>query len=171
MSRVRQAANPSHTRTATEPAQESAARLSGTLRLRGDDTPTVAPEPSAARRIRWSEDVVDNEGMGKKSSKEPGPWEKAVQNLNLPTLAPTLIVTAKSIVEGNEHAVPTIHIPEEENHPQKGPPGTKRRVTVVRVIIAMRVPSQNESPVRMHMRKCPSPPKTNPEMLEKYHTR
>ncbi|KAJ5248664.1 hypothetical protein N7468_000115 [Penicillium chermesinum] len=122
MSRVRQAANPSHTRTATEPAQESAARLSGTLRLRGDDTPTVAPEPSAARRIRWSEDVVDNEGMGKKSSKEPGPWEKAVQNLNLPTLAPTLIVTAKSIVEGNEHAVPTIHIPEEENHPQKGPP-------------------------------------------------
>lgn len=34
---------------------------SGTLRLRA--------EPQARRGIRWAEDVVDNEGMGKKSSK------------------------------------------------------------------------------------------------------
>jgi protein phosphatase 1 regulatory subunit 11 len=34
---------------------------SGTLRLRA--------EPSERRGIRWAEDVVDNEGMGKKSSK------------------------------------------------------------------------------------------------------
>lgn len=34
---------------------------SGTLRLRA--------EPSEQRHIQWAEDVVDNEGMGKKSSK------------------------------------------------------------------------------------------------------
>lgn len=33
----------------------------GTLRLRG--------EPMEDRRIRWAEDVIDNEGMGKKTSK------------------------------------------------------------------------------------------------------
>jgi protein phosphatase 1 regulatory subunit 11 len=31
------------------------------LRLRG--------EAASSRRIRWAEDVIDNEGMGKKSSK------------------------------------------------------------------------------------------------------
>ena len=34
---------------------------SGTLRLRA--------EPVQRRHIQWAEDVVDNEGMGKKSSK------------------------------------------------------------------------------------------------------
>ena len=34
---------------------------SGVLRLRA--------EPSEQRRIQWAEDVIDNEGMGKKSSK------------------------------------------------------------------------------------------------------
>jgi hypothetical protein len=34
-----------------------------TLRLRAE------AEPSERRRIQWAEDVVDNEGMGKKSSK------------------------------------------------------------------------------------------------------
>lgn len=41
-----------------------------TLRLRAEEAPPEAPEETApSRRIRWSEDVVDNEGMGKKSSK------------------------------------------------------------------------------------------------------
>lgn len=47
-------------------------RISGTLRLRGENNPTAAEtdqEGRSARRIKWSEDVVDNEGMGKKSSK------------------------------------------------------------------------------------------------------
>lgn len=35
-----------------------------TLRLRAEPA-----EPSERRRIQWAEDVVDNEGMGKKSSK------------------------------------------------------------------------------------------------------
>lgn len=34
---------------------------SGVLRLRA--------EPTEQRRIQWAEDVIDNEGMGKKSSK------------------------------------------------------------------------------------------------------
>ncbi|KAJ6112602.1 Type 1 phosphatases regulator ypi1 [Penicillium capsulatum] len=55
--------------TATETSRDSpTVRLPRTLRLRGDETPGTN-EPSPARHIRWSEDVVDNEGMGKKSSK------------------------------------------------------------------------------------------------------
>ncbi|KAJ5587944.1 uncharacterized protein N7459_003709, partial [Penicillium hispanicum] len=70
MSRTRQpGANP-QLQTTTETSRDSSTvRLSGTLRLRGEDSTTTTGEPSAARRIRWSEDVVDNEGMGKKSSK------------------------------------------------------------------------------------------------------
>ncbi|RMJ28226.1 hypothetical protein PHISP_00929 [Aspergillus sp. HF37] len=47
-------------------------RISGTLRLRGENNPTAAEtdqEGRSTRRIKWSEDVVDNEGMGKKKSK------------------------------------------------------------------------------------------------------
>jgi hypothetical protein len=47
-----------------EEAPVGAVRLSapsGVLRLRA--------EPSERRHIQWAEDVVDNEGMGKKSSK------------------------------------------------------------------------------------------------------
>ncbi|KAJ0415525.1 phosphatase inhibitor-domain-containing protein [Aspergillus carlsbadensis] len=44
-------------------------RVTGTLRLRAEDAPSVDQDSTPARRIRWSEDVVDNEGMGKKSSK------------------------------------------------------------------------------------------------------
>ncbi|KAL8743151.1 MAG: hypothetical protein Q9190_004461 [Brigantiaea leucoxantha] len=36
----------------------------GTLRLQG------VPPQSDSRRIRWADDVVDNEGMGKKKSKD-----------------------------------------------------------------------------------------------------
>ena len=57
--------------TTTETSRESSTvRLPATLRLRGEeDSTTSTREPSSSRRIRWSEDVVDNEGMGKKSSK------------------------------------------------------------------------------------------------------
>ncbi|KAJ5909168.1 hypothetical protein N7495_001850 [Penicillium taxi] len=68
MSQHVQPARNSHLQTTTETSRESSVvRLTGTLRLRGDDTPSTSTEP--ARRIRWSEDVVDNEGMGRKSSK------------------------------------------------------------------------------------------------------
>lgn len=51
---------------------------SGVLRLRA--------EPEERRHIQWAEDVIDNEGMGKKSSK--GTWDLAViaQRGNRPTL-------------------------------------------------------------------------------------
>ncbi|KAL3459974.1 phosphatase inhibitor-domain-containing protein [Aspergillus heterothallicus] len=45
-------------------------RVTGTLRLRAEDAPQpVEQDTTPTRRIRWSEDVVDNEGLGKKSSK------------------------------------------------------------------------------------------------------
>ncbi|EAW07957.1 PPP1R11/YPI1 family protein [Aspergillus clavatus NRRL 1] len=48
----------------------STIRVSGTLRLRGDNgTRNNGEDLTTTRHIRWSEDVVDNEGMGKKSSK------------------------------------------------------------------------------------------------------
>ena len=43
-------------------------QITGTLRLRGYRTETNA-DGRPERRIRWAEDVVDNEGQGKKSSK------------------------------------------------------------------------------------------------------
>ncbi|KAJ5160639.1 uncharacterized protein N7482_007643 [Penicillium canariense] len=69
MSRPRQPASQQLHNTTETSRDSSAVRLTGTLRLRGEDTQSTTAEPSPARRIRWSEDVVDNEGMGKKSSK------------------------------------------------------------------------------------------------------
>ncbi|WEW55628.1 Type 1 phosphatases regulator ypi1 [Emydomyces testavorans] len=49
--------------------------IAGTLRLRGEVTTTTTATtteeepPAEQRRIQWAEDVVDNEGQGKKSSK------------------------------------------------------------------------------------------------------
>lgn len=69
MSQARQPTANHAGRTTTQTSRESSTvRLPGTLRLRGDETPNTN-EPAPARRIRWSEDVVNNEGMGKKSSK------------------------------------------------------------------------------------------------------
>ncbi|KAL4861612.1 hypothetical protein BDV12DRAFT_190963 [Aspergillus spectabilis] len=47
----------------------SNARITGTLRLRAEERPSANRDETPSRRIRWSEDVIDNEGMGKKSSK------------------------------------------------------------------------------------------------------
>ncbi|KAL4785065.1 phosphatase inhibitor-domain-containing protein [Aspergillus varians] len=41
----------------------------GTLRLRAEDDASTSRDETPARHIRWSDDVIDNEGMGKKSSK------------------------------------------------------------------------------------------------------
>lgn len=65
-----------HTSTASQPTSASQTQTlqtpqegpapSATLRLRGVSPATAeASEP----RVRWAEDVVDNEGLGKKSSK------------------------------------------------------------------------------------------------------
>ncbi|KAL2872236.1 PPP1R11/YPI1 family protein [Aspergillus lucknowensis] len=55
----------------------SNSRVTGTLRLRAADAPSAGHEASQARHIRWSENVVDNEGMGKKSSKVCCIYQKA----------------------------------------------------------------------------------------------
>ncbi|KAL4774758.1 phosphatase inhibitor-domain-containing protein [Aspergillus nidulans var. acristatus] len=46
-----------------------AVQVTGTLRLRAEGDAQNVGEEMPVRHIRWSEDVVDNEGMGKKSSK------------------------------------------------------------------------------------------------------
>ncbi|OJJ63245.1 hypothetical protein ASPSYDRAFT_139843 [Aspergillus sydowii CBS 593.65] len=66
-------------------------QVTGTLRLRAEDDASDARDETPTRHIRWRQDVVDNEGMGKKSSKgtnrdTPQPMtgllEKVVQNQN-----------------------------------------------------------------------------------------
>ncbi|KMK61233.1 putative type 1 phosphatase regulator ypi1 [Aspergillus fumigatus Z5] len=50
----------------------STVRISGTLRLRAENDSIATDHIEGARpgrHIRWTEDVVDNEGLGKKSSK------------------------------------------------------------------------------------------------------
>lgn len=83
MSRNRQIPSPaaSGSHVLQVPENQSATRISGTLRLRAEDSnatsPNVGNEDIPSRRIRWSEDVVDNEGMGKKKSKggsSPSPF-------------------------------------------------------------------------------------------------
>lgn len=77
MSRTRQIppSIASHSQLQTVPqarGDPSPIRIPGTLRLRGENNAQVSntnQEAPSARHIRWSEDVVDNEGMGKKSSK------------------------------------------------------------------------------------------------------
>ena len=59
-------AQPSATVTITTTPSDSP-RGSGRLRLRGEADPQQ--DQRSQRRIRWAEDVVNNEGMGKKSSK------------------------------------------------------------------------------------------------------
>ncbi|KAI7266342.1 hypothetical protein KC345_g8214 [Hortaea werneckii] len=67
---------PTHLRTSnnapTSGSQTITSHASGpsappTLRLRAEETPPQPTSPSP--HVRWAEDVVDNEGMGKKSSK------------------------------------------------------------------------------------------------------
>ena len=73
MSQTRQMPSPAASSQVLQvPDDQSAIRISGTLRLRGEDSsnPSGINTGSAPdRHIRWSHDVVDNEGLGKKSSK------------------------------------------------------------------------------------------------------
>lgn len=55
----------------------STVRISGTLRLRAENDSIATDHIEGARpgrHIRWTEDVVDNEGLGKKSSKGNRIW-------------------------------------------------------------------------------------------------
>ncbi|KAL5363044.1 phosphatase inhibitor-domain-containing protein [Aspergillus floccosus] len=76
MSQTRHQPTSGGTQSRVQSLSPQRASISGTLRLRAEDTPAATNNRDDAdsgagpsRRIRWSEDVVDNEGMGKKSSK------------------------------------------------------------------------------------------------------
>ncbi|OJJ74115.1 hypothetical protein ASPBRDRAFT_531359 [Aspergillus brasiliensis CBS 101740] len=77
MSRTRQIPSEAASSSQLELTEEhtntsSAVPVPATLRLRAADGPAangLELNESTSRRIRWGEDVIDNEGMGKKSSK------------------------------------------------------------------------------------------------------
>jgi protein phosphatase 1 regulatory subunit 11 len=62
-----QVQNSAPTRITTAPRQ-AVLHLRGAVRD-GEEAEGEGSNGSTSRRIQWSEDVVDNEGMGKKSSK------------------------------------------------------------------------------------------------------
>lgn len=62
-------ANNRTTTTTTQAGPSIPFNFSGTLRLRAASDAEREQEPSNQRRIQWADDVIDNEGMGKKSSK------------------------------------------------------------------------------------------------------
>ncbi|KAL4801245.1 phosphatase inhibitor-domain-containing protein [Aspergillus unguis] len=64
-----QNSTPSSRVSSASRVQEDTSRVTGTLRLRAEGDVSSNRDETPARHIRWSEDVVDNEGMGKKSSK------------------------------------------------------------------------------------------------------
>lgn len=189
MSRTRQPAVNSQLQTTTESRDPSTVRLTGTLRLRGDDSqhPT---EPASTRRIRWSEDVVDNEGMGKKSSKGQcsdlsflpretvniaqcavstislDRWARAARNQNPPTPAhPNSIVRAKQIHAATEWVVHVVRTLAGEGRlikTQPNIPKSRTQVVAVLDILDTSTPdTRGGSQVQTHMRKCPSHPKLN----------
>ncbi|KAK2864985.1 hypothetical protein FQN49_004021 [Arthroderma sp. PD_2] len=55
--------------TQTTNPERGGLSLTGTLRLRGEREEQTSQPPARERHIKWAEDVVDNEGQGKKSSK------------------------------------------------------------------------------------------------------
>lgn len=71
MSRARQVSSPaaSGSQVLQGPEDQSTVQSSGTLRLRGENNAAPSEISNPGRHIRWSNDVVDNEGMGKKRSK------------------------------------------------------------------------------------------------------
>ncbi|PGH13803.1 hypothetical protein AJ80_06191 [Polytolypa hystricis UAMH7299] len=60
--------DPSNTTRSTNDGAEEAGVIV-TLRLRGEDDAGLNTAEASNRRIRWAEDVVDNEGLGRKKSK------------------------------------------------------------------------------------------------------
>ncbi|KAM5455540.1 Type 1 phosphatases regulator ypi1 [Microsporum audouinii] len=57
------------TNTQTTTHERGVIPLTGTLRLRGEEEEQSSQPPAQERHIKWAEDVVDNEGQGKKRSK------------------------------------------------------------------------------------------------------
>ncbi|EFQ98938.1 hypothetical protein MGYG_01951 [Nannizzia gypsea CBS 118893] len=55
--------------TQTTSQERGGLPLTGTLRLRGEAEEQSNEPPVQERRIKWAEDVVDNEGQGRKRSK------------------------------------------------------------------------------------------------------
>ncbi|KAH7351151.1 type 1 phosphatases regulator ypi-1 [Rhexocercosporidium sp. MPI-PUGE-AT-0058] len=62
-----QTSTPTHTQTQTQTQPQTQTHAQAVLRLRG--APLDSERGSTRRRIQWAEDVVDNEGLGRKKSK------------------------------------------------------------------------------------------------------
>ncbi|KAJ6088279.1 hypothetical protein N7486_009540 [Penicillium sp. IBT 16267x] len=163
--------------TTTQTSQDLS--LPGTLRLRGEDAPNVTPEPSGSRRIRWSEDVVDNEGMGKKSSKEitltPSQcavsttkldlWARVAPNPSLPPALPIQTVKVRPTVAEIGQII-TTRTPEDgtqQGRVHQNSHETRLQMLAHSINIAIANPSPRGNQAQMHMKRCPEHRRVHPE--------
>jgi hypothetical protein len=136
-----------------------------TLRLRAE------AEPSEQRRIQWAEDVIDNEGMGKKSSKGVFPFsgvclstdtrqQCAASTTNHARLVSLLTKTRLHLLPPIPTASPT---PAEPSLQTAVATNTKIRMVHATIItptllirtLLERASRRPASPVRMPMKECP----------------
>lgn len=128
MSQTRQPRASNSLQTTTESRDPSITRLPVTLRLRAEEVPAdTREEPSSSRRIRWSEDVVDNEGMGKKSSK--GLFDPHSTPFQQPPPSPFFVLYRQQS-NSHQYAVSTTRLDLLEKAAQKSPHPV-RLITIV----------------------------------------
>ena len=143
MSRTRQpmVSNPFQT-TTESPQDSSTVHIPTTLRLRAEEAPTDTSEAtSPSRRIRWSEDVVDNEGMGKKSS-------KGMDLICLFSFTPIIICNQQQS-NHPQYAASTTNLGQWEKVAQKSPHPAHLRVTA-RVKTTVAPPESTEFATPTH---------------------
>lgn len=73
------------TNTQTTTPERGGLPLTGTLRLRGEADEQSSEPPEQERHIKWAEDVVDNEGQGRKSSKGKLSFRSPTRSARLPS--------------------------------------------------------------------------------------
>ncbi|KAJ5602168.1 hypothetical protein N7510_011702 [Penicillium lagena] len=155
MSRTRQPlSSQSRPQTTTEIHDSNTLRVSRTLRLRGEDISSTSADPSPARHIRWSEDVVDNEGMGKKSSKDP--WARAVPNRSrrIPARRIRTATTTSALARTEQIAHITHTLVGEAHHLDGHQKGARTRVPMLVVQNIINRRARKGSRAQMHTRKC-----------------
>ncbi|KAL4975508.1 hypothetical protein BDW66DRAFT_160478 [Aspergillus desertorum] len=141
-------------------------QLTGMLRLRAEGDASARGEEMPARHIRWSENVVDNEGMGKKSSKGTvKAIPKVVRNRNPRTRSRlTLIAAVKQGTRMPEEAadaqiITTTVLP---NYREEAKPLT--------AIVMPAEKASGESLVRMRTKRCRNIPRVEFDIIVGHKT-
>lgn len=120
----RQQEKPAVSQTTTEPEQTETERPTAVLRLRGAHT-------SDGRSVQWAEDVVDNEGLGRKSSKGMALLLPQLQFRRITNLRPVCCIyhRPKAVDESSDESSSSDSSGSDSDSEQEGakPAGGKRQ--------------------------------------------